>query len=200
MGNQHSFEKFDRFEELPKPVLQEILLKLERQQLHAICSISRKAFSICSLDNFREMYNKIHERQMIYGDLRLVSSTLTGDQYDGEYNLAFLDDMDSRILIKFSEIFVLKVLSYYGNSSPNGKNITFHYKSRTVVWLGAPYTKDELLIRLTEIGKENWINEFKFNKYSNKFTFPKTVADEIWKIIKKETSKKVSLIQEISLH
>ena len=50
----------DKFNELPKPVMMNIMLKLERNVLHLLCSESRKAKKICDEPRFKEEYNKIH--------------------------------------------------------------------------------------------------------------------------------------------
>jgi len=124
MGNKQTFEQFDRFEDLPKPALQEILLKLNRQQLHAICSISRKAFSICSENNFREIYNQSHPKQMIYGNLNgYLNNRL------GRYILT--DDMGTIISFKLENEKIYG-LFYNGHSSPDYKNIMFDLSSRRV--------------------------------------------------------------------
>jgi len=189
MGNQQTFEKFDRFEDLPKPALQEILLKLNRQQLYAICSISRKAFSICTENNFRNMYNNLHPKQMIYGNLRIDSWMEIGDVHRGNWTVGFIDDMESIIKINFNELDVLNYFEYIGNSTFNNKDITFLSKSRIVEWDNAPYTKEELLVRLTEIGKERWIDEFKYSQILKGFVFSKKVAKELWEILEKEIGK-----------
>jgi len=193
MGNQQTFEKFDRFEDLPKPVLQEILLKLNRQQLHAICSISRKAFSICSENNFREMYNQSHSKQMIYGD---VHKSFQRNEPHTYTRIDFFDDVGSKISVVYYSNYKINYFEYIGNSSSINKNIkfTYHDSLKGFVTFNEVLKGDreDLLIRLKEIGKENWINKIKYNKRKMAFVFSKDLAEEMLEIIK-NAGKKLTL-------
>ena len=192
MGNQQTFEEFDRFEDLPKPALQEILLKLKREQLHAICSISRKAFSICQQPNFQDMYNQLHGGQMFYGNLHITSkATILTNVV-----LSLEDDIETRIGLSYSEDKILIGSTYYNRSNDiiiEGNRIRWYTSSRT---------KDDLLIRLREIGKEKWIDKFsKINDgpFEGFFIFNKEIAYEIWNIVQREVAKVYPEIKNVQL-
>lgn len=177
--------------ELPKPALQEILLKLNRPQLNAICSVNRKVFSICKEHNFKEMYNKVHRPEMIHGNLHLDSDNVLSN---GSRNLTFHDDINNNINIIYKNDDLLS-LSYWS------RNIYFSLPYKTVGWEKSPKDKYQLLMRLEEIGKEKWRNEFtyKMEKNSPRFIFSDKVAHEIWAIIQRETSKILPELKNVNL-
>jgi hypothetical protein len=62
-------------DDIPLPALQQILLNMERKELHDFCSKNKQAFKICKEKNFQMMYEAKHGTtgQMIVGKLKLES-------------------------------------------------------------------------------------------------------------------------------
>jgi len=55
------------------------------------------------------------------------------------------------------------------------------------------------LIRLSEIGKEHWISEFKYSEKDEIFYFSKVLAKEIWQIIKSRADKNFFWLNNMTL-
>lgn len=76
---------FDKFKELPKPALQEVLLNIKsRKELTEICIFSEEARKICNLPLFRKEYDLRHPPQNIAQDFKLIKIV---DDDDGDVHL-----------------------------------------------------------------------------------------------------------------
>lgn len=82
-------------DDIPLPALQEILLKLDRKELHDFCSKNRQAFKICKEKNFQMMYEAKHgtEGQMIVGKIKLEA-----EHTDAMSDWFFEDEIGNRLI------------------------------------------------------------------------------------------------------
>lgn len=91
---QKQEEKFD-FEYIPLPALYEIMLNLDRKELHYLCTSNKVANKICKEPRFREDYNKRHPRKM-KATILLVNIPYDTDDYDSQADFDFVSAMDQK--------------------------------------------------------------------------------------------------------
>lgn len=85
-----SSPSIDYFEHIPLPALQEVLLQLDKKQLHYVCTNSRQASKVCSKTHFKKLYARKYQIDPL---VRGVFTNISGGmEYDYDYNDEFPDE------------------------------------------------------------------------------------------------------------
>lgn len=176
---------------LPITALQELLLNLPANQLNYICNSNRRAYSICSLSRFRELYTEKHSREnnMFFGNVTYLGRDL---KYNPKYGKIFLfeDDRKTKLNVTLGVGGLISNIDYIPFQNGDAMSSIMLNLKRTAAtspqkrspsgvpkgyaWIGTLVRKDNSNLSradidkfLDDINKPKWMPK---NKMSNRIT------------------------------
>ncbi len=192
---------FDYFEHIPIPALQEVLLQLDRNQLHYVCTHSRQAAKICREEWFKEQYDDIHRNVLVEGEFQLHSHEPA--RYHPARNMIFMEDEShNELRIEYDpSTQYIDQLEYRIWWEGHHTIARFYiYSDRALVYNDDDFPIEDLLVW---IGKEEWINEFTLvpdkDERSRSLTYriSQKGAQMLWDLLQKRAWDALPLVSEL---
>lgn len=197
-------DTFDRFESIPLPAMEEILLKLDRKELYEVCTTSKQAAKICGTFLFKKKYLEKHgndKKGLIIGDLDQSDESSFFETRGRSRELQYFKDEignairisafveNGNYVVDFVVYTNVNGLSIYYAEKATGRNFQYVWRLRS--------DDENISEKLEEIGHADWINELTpvrkkevvllsaAVRGSNAFIIPNEIGNRIWNILRK---------------
>ncbi len=205
-----SREWLDQYKGLPQPALYQVLLNVDREELHYICTRSKQALKICRTTRFREEYESKNPSGLIVGKLKMVKKLVRPPDpaYPGfgGTRLEFVDEGENEIGIAYENgiityVHYIKTIEWkikHGHRDSRKKRFDINLIQKGSLNERMPVDKDmnvsvrwfgtDLDSVLKLIGKEKWKSHILVSPEGRPYA-DEHLAKEIWKILRSHLIK-----------